>query len=65
MHTASIFRVTLDGIHDVKQTLNYAEAKRHFLIWVEELSTGREVCYKTVTLSSNHDPVLEYFKNVK
>lgn len=56
-----IYRVVLGGIHSVKDTLDYEEAKAHFLIWVEEL-THENVSYKTVTLTKDHEPVLEYVK---
>lgn len=56
-----IYRVVLGGIHSVKDTLDYEEAKAHFLIWVEEL-THENVSYKTVTLTKDHEPVLEYMK---
>lgn len=59
---ATIYRVTLGGIHDVKVTLNYQEAKEHFLIWVQEEIMDERVAYKSVTLSADHIPVLEYVR---
>ncbi len=58
----TIYRVTLGGVHDVKVTFNYEEAKSHFLIWVEELIEWAEVTYNSVTLSADHVPVLEYVR---
>lgn len=58
----TIYRVTLGGIHDVKATLDYQEAKAHFLVWVEELTEWGEVTYNSVTLSADHVPIMEYVK---
>lgn len=58
----TIYRVILGGIHDVKVTHNYAEAKEHFLIWVAELIEWGEVTYNSVTLTADHVPVLEYMR---
>ncbi len=58
----TIYRVTLGGIHDVKSTYNYAEAKEHFLMWVQEEMMDDRVAYKSVVLSADHVPVLEYIR---
>lgn len=58
----TIYRVTLGGIHDVKSTYSYAEAKEHFLMWVEEEIMQGNVGYKSVVLSADHVPVLEYIR---
>lgn len=57
----TIYRVTLGGIHDVKATLSYTEAKAHYLVWVEELM-NEEVSYKSVILSADHSPIMEYVR---
>lgn len=57
-----IYRVILGGIHDVKQTNDYAEAKEHFLIWTAELIERGEVTYNSVTLTADHAPILEYVR---
>ena len=58
----TIYRVTLGGIHVVKSTYNYAEAKEHFLMWVQEEIMDEKVCYKSVTLTADHNPILEYIR---
>lgn len=59
---APIYRVILGGIHDVKVTHNYAEAKEHFLIWVQEEIMDERVAYKSVMLTADHQPILEYIR---
>ncbi|VUF54391.1 hypothetical protein [Escherichia phage phAPEC8_ev052] len=56
-----VFRVTLDGIHVVKGTQNYTEAKEHFLEWIDTLKT-QDVSYNRVTLTGDHTPIMEYVK---
>lgn len=58
----TIYRVTLGGIHDVKVTHSYAEAKEHFLMWVQEEIMDEKVAYKSVTLTADHEPILEYIR---
>lgn len=58
----TIYRVTLGGIHDVKVTYNYQEAKEHFLMWVQEEIMDERVAYKSVTLTADHQPILEYIR---
>lgn len=60
---AKIYRITLGGIHDVKQTLDYQEAKDHFLMLVQEEIMDERVAYKSVTLTVDHMPILEYIRN--
>ena len=60
---AKIYRVTLGGIHDVKQTLDYQEAKEYFLMWVQEEIMDERIAYKSVTLTVDHMPILEYVRN--
>ena len=57
----TIYRVTLDGIHVVKGTHSYTEAKEHFLEWVNTLKT-QNVAYSRVTMCGDHSPILEYVK---
>lgn len=59
---APIYRVILGGIHDVKVTYNYAEAKEHFLMWVQEEIMDERVAYKSVMLTADHQPILEYIR---
>ena len=58
----TIYRVTLGGIHDVKATYSYAEAKEHFLMWVQEEIMDDKVAYKNVVLSADHVPIMEYIR---
>ena len=56
-----IYRVVLGNIHVVKSVYDYAEAKEHFFLWVEALKE-EDVSYTSVTLTKDHEPVLEYVK---
>lgn len=64
MKMNKIYRVSLDGIHDVKATYNYQDAKEHYLVWVKELMENK-VGYTSVILSSDQEVLFEYRKGGK
>lgn len=56
-----IYRIILGDHHMVMGTYSYEEAKNQYLTWVEALKT-QQVLYKSVTVTKDHEPILEYIK---
>lgn len=56
-----VYRVILGDNHVVFGTYSYEDAKKQYLLWVETLQT-QNVLYKSVTVTKDHEPLLEYIR---